>query len=185
MPASPATGHERSVFYISDGTGITAETFGHSLLTQFGELNLHQVRLPFVNSREKADEARIRIDSQGRLDRHRPIVFSTLVDSEINDVVRQADCRFLDLFASFVEPLEQELQIKSTHTIGRSHTVGDSQKYNQRIDAINYSLAQTTVRRTVISSRRRSSWSACRAAARPPPACISRCSTASRPRTTP
>lgn len=141
MSDAGAANPERTVFYVSDGTGITAETFGHSLMTQFENLRVRQVRLPFVNSADKAHDALQRIDEQARADRHRPIVFSTLVDSEINEIVRRANCRFLDLFATFVEPLEQEFGLKSTHTIGRSHTSRDSERYNRRIDAINYSLA--------------------------------------------
>ncbi len=141
MPDASAPPVDRTIFYVSDGTGITAETFGHSLMTQFEHLRVRQVRLPFVNSAEKAMEARRRIDEQSRLDRYRPIVFSTLVDISVNEVVRRANCRFLDLFATFVEPLEQEFGLKSTHTVGRSHTVGDAGQYNRRIDAINYSLA--------------------------------------------
>ncbi|MBE0595216.1 MAG: kinase/pyrophosphorylase [Burkholderiaceae bacterium] len=140
MPDASASPVDRTVFYVSDGTGITAETFGHSLMTQFEHLRVRQVRLPFVNSPEKAMEALRRIDEQSNIDRHRPIVFSTLVDISINEIVRRANCRFLDLFATFVEPLEQEFGLKSTHTIGRSHTVGDAGQYNRRIDAINYSL---------------------------------------------
>ncbi|MCE2831219.1 MAG: phosphoenolpyruvate synthase regulatory protein, partial [Oxalobacteraceae bacterium] len=30
-----SAGFDRTVFFVSDGTGITAETFGHSVLTQF------------------------------------------------------------------------------------------------------------------------------------------------------
>jgi len=141
MPDSGDTRYDRTVFYLSDGTGITAETFGHSLLTQFENLRLRNVRLPFVDSLEKAQEAVERIEQQGRLDRHRPIVFSTLVDTAINDVVRQTNCRFLDLFATFVEPLEIEFGVKSSHRIGRSHTVTDSEAYRNRIAAINFSLA--------------------------------------------
>src|SRR5690554_1823484 len=79
---------DRTIFYVSDGTGITAETFGHSLMTQFEHLRVRQVRLPFVNSPEKAIEARRRIDEQSRIDRYRPIVFSTLVDPAVNEIVR-------------------------------------------------------------------------------------------------
>ena len=141
MPESSPTHYDRTVFYVSDGTGITAETFGHSLLTQFGSLSLRQIRLPFVDSIEKAREARRRIDDQALLDRHRPIVFSTLVDVSINEVLQGANARFLDLFATFVEPLEQELMVRSSHTIGQSHTVKNSENYDERMRAINFSLS--------------------------------------------
>jgi len=141
MPESPPAHYDRTVFYVSDGTGITAETFGHSLLTQFGSVRLRQVRLPFVDSIEKAREARRRIDDQALLDRHRPIVFSTLVDVSINEVLQGAHARFLDLFATFVEPLEQELMVRSSHTIGQSHTVANNERYDERMRAINFSLS--------------------------------------------
>jgi regulator of PEP synthase PpsR (kinase-PPPase family) len=133
--------HDRTVFYVSDGTGITAETFGHALLTQFSIARLRGQRLPFIDSPDKAAEAVVRINRQAQLDRHRPLVFSTLVDADINDIVRQAHCRFFDLFASFIEPLEQELGAKSSHTVGQSHTAANLEAYTRRIAAINYSLA--------------------------------------------
>jgi [pyruvate, water dikinase]-phosphate phosphotransferase / [pyruvate, water dikinase] kinase len=132
---------DRTVFYVSDGTGITAETFGLSLLSQFEQLKLRQVRLPFVDSVVKGEEAIKRINAQALHDRHRPIVFSTLVDPEVNDVLRRANARFLDLFATFVEPLEMEFEVKSSHRVGRSHSADNSESYNRRIAAINYSLA--------------------------------------------
>lgn len=132
---------DRTVFYLSDGTGITAETFGHSLLTQFESMNLREVRLPFVDSDEKAHDVLRRISSQAAIDGRRPIVFSTLVNSKINAIVRQADAMFIDLFATFIEPLEMELGARSTHTVGRSHTAADKKHYERRIHAINFSLA--------------------------------------------
>lgn len=136
-----ATPHVRTVFYVSDGTGITAETFGHSLLTQFESVTLRQVRLPFIDTATKAADAVRRIAAQGAADGHRPIVFSTLVNAEINDIVREVDAMFLDLFATFVEPLEQEFGVRSTHTIGRSHTAADSVQYKRRMEAINFAMA--------------------------------------------
>ncbi|MFM8548529.1 MAG: pyruvate, water dikinase regulatory protein [Betaproteobacteria bacterium] len=133
--------YDRTVFYVSDGTGITAETFGHSLLSQFGTVRLRQQRLPFIDSEEKAREALARINRQAQIDRLPPIVFSTLVNNPINDIVRKATCRFFDLFASFLEPLEQELGVRSSHAIGQSHTASNLEAYSRRIAAINYSLA--------------------------------------------
>ncbi|MEN9317144.1 MAG: hypothetical protein RIS35_3537 [Pseudomonadota bacterium] len=131
---------DRTVFYISDGTGITAETFGHSLLTQFDSLKLREVRLPFIDSVEKAEEALRRISTQAALDGQRPIVFSTLVNARINEIMRRANAMFLDLFVTFVGPLEQEFGVPSTHSIGRSHTASNTEQYKRRIEAINYSL---------------------------------------------
>lgn len=141
MPDTPATRFDRTVFYISDGTGITAETFGHSLLVQFEHLRLREVRLPFVDTREKADAAVRRIAAQGVADGVRPVVFSTLVKTEIGAIFHDLEALHFDLFSSFVGPLEREFGVSSTHTMGRSHTAADTEQYSRRISAINFSLA--------------------------------------------
>lgn len=133
--------HERTVFFVSDGTGITAETLGHAVLAQFETLNYRQARLPFVNSVEKAIEAVTRIEEARQRDGKRPIIFSTLVNPEVNAELRKADALLMDLIESFVQPLERELGLKSSHSIGRSHKITDSEDYKRRIEAINFSLA--------------------------------------------
>ncbi|MCE2680210.1 MAG: kinase/pyrophosphorylase [Burkholderiales bacterium] len=130
----------RTVLIISDGTGITAETFCHAVLAQFDSLKFRQLRIPFVDTPEKAEEARIKIEMHRATDGFRPIVFSTLVNAEINAIVKRADAMFLDLFTTFVEPLETELGVQSTHSVGRFHHTADSAAYKNRIEAINYSL---------------------------------------------
>jgi hypothetical protein len=139
---SPASSprFDRTVFFVSDGTGITAETFGHSVLTQF-DLRFRQIRLPFIDSVDKAHDAARRINESFSSEGKRPIVFSTLVKTELSDIVHQATAMHMDLIQTFVEPLEQELNTKSTHTIGRSHNIADSLDYKNRIEAINFSLA--------------------------------------------
>ncbi|MCM0044831.1 MAG: kinase/pyrophosphorylase [Burkholderiaceae bacterium] len=141
IPLQGATnGFDRTVFFVSDGTGITAETFGHSVLTQF-DLRFRQIRLPFIDSVDKAHEAARRINDSHQVEGKRPIVFSTLVQAELSDIIRRASGMHMDLIQTFVDPLEQELGIKSTHTVGRSHNIADSTDYKNRIEAINFSLA--------------------------------------------
>ncbi|MFZ6765981.1 posphoenolpyruvate synthetase regulatory kinase/phosphorylase PpsR [Undibacterium sp. Di26W] len=138
QPARPAA--NRTVFFVSDGTGITAETFGHSVLTQFDQ-KFKQVRLPFIDTLDKAHDAVRRINDAFNADGNRPIVFSTLVKTDLAGVVFKSKGLHMDLIQTFVSPLEQELGIKSTHTIGRSHNIADSEEYKNRIEAINFSLA--------------------------------------------
>ncbi|HSY26856.1 MAG TPA: pyruvate, water dikinase regulatory protein [Burkholderiaceae bacterium] len=135
-PIPPA----RTVFFVSDGTGITAETFGHSVLTQF-DLRFKQNRLPFIDTLDKAYSAVREINHAFEKDGKRPIIFSTLVKADLSAVIRQSKGMHMDLVQTFVEPLEQELGVKSTHTIGRSHNIADSDAYKNRIEAINFSLA--------------------------------------------
>ena len=134
------TQSDRTVFFVSDGTGITAETFGHSVLTQF-DMRFKQIRMPFIDTQDKAHEAVRKINDSCGAEGKRPIVFSTLVKADLSHIVRQSNGMHMDLIHTFVEPLEQELGVKSTHTIGRSHNIADSEEYKNRIEAINYSLA--------------------------------------------
>src|SRR5579859_271569 len=117
----------RTVFFISDGTGITAETLGHSLLTQFEGLAIHEVRVPFVSTEEKALECVAHIREAAIKDGMRPIVITTLVNPAIGATLKKADALFLDFFETFVAPLEQELGAKATHTMGRSHSLFNSE----------------------------------------------------------
>ena len=143
IPASdaPIAPAERTVFFVSDGTGITAETFGHSVLAQFEGVRFRQIRMPFIDTMDKAGDVIERINAVAEHEGHRPIVFSTLVEPEVNYAIRCAHGLFLDMIQTFVEPLEKELGVKSTHSIGRSHNIADSKEYNRRIEAINFSLA--------------------------------------------
>jgi regulator of PEP synthase PpsR (kinase-PPPase family) len=131
----------RSVFFISDGTGITAETFGNAILAQF-EMKARHVRLPFVDSVDKAHQAVRQINHTAEVEGKKPIVFTTLVNEEVLQVIT-AGCQgmLLDMFGTFVNPLEIELGIKSNHRIGRFSDVSKSQSYHDRIEAINFSLA--------------------------------------------
>jgi regulator of PEP synthase PpsR (kinase-PPPase family) len=131
----------RTAFFISDGTGITAEMLGHSLLTQFEGIEFHQITLPFIDSNEKAEACVLRINAAARADTHRPLVFTTLVNGEIRDVLRKADALLLDFFEAFLSPLEGELGETSAHTIGRSHSARDIKMYTNRIEAINFAMA--------------------------------------------
>ncbi len=140
-PGAPVKPAGQTVFFVSDGTGITAETFGTSILAQFDSLRFRLRRIPFVDSLEKADQAANTIVTQGQEDGKRPIVFSTLVNAEILARIRKVPALHLDMFQTFVEPLERELGIKSSHTIGRFHHATDTDAYKDRIEAINFSLA--------------------------------------------
>lgn len=138
--SATANFQERTVVFLSDGTGITAETLGNSVLAQFEGIVFRQIRLPFIDSEVKAIAARQKIDDIAAYDGQKPIVFSTLVNQNINKVIKQANGVFMDLFLTFVEPLEAELKLKSTHRIGRSHNIKDDGKYQNRIEAINFAL---------------------------------------------
>ncbi len=130
----------RIVFIVSDGTGITAENFSQSILAQF-ELTFKLIRIPFTDSVEKALVAVQTINEAFQRDQVQPIVFTTLVNTELNGIVSKAQGLVLDMFQTFVAPLEQALGLKSTHAMNRLHHNADTAAYKNRIEAINYSLA--------------------------------------------
>ncbi|MFT3719543.1 pyruvate, water dikinase regulatory protein [Pseudorhodoferax sp.] len=130
----------RTVFFISDGTGITAETFGNAILAQF-DMKTRHVRLPFVDTIDKAHQAVRQINHTAELENRKPLVFTTIVNVEVLQFFEQ-HCHgmLLDMFGTFVRPLELELGIKSHHRVGRFSDISKSREYNDRIAAINFSL---------------------------------------------
>jgi regulator of PEP synthase PpsR (kinase-PPPase family) len=132
---------QRIVFFVSDGTGVTAQTLGHSLLTQFEGVEFHPVTLPFVDNIARAEECRERIEREALHADARPIVFATLVNNDVREVVRRANAVFLDFFETFIDPLEAALGMKSSHAVGRSHSASDRQEYKKRIEAVNFAIA--------------------------------------------
>jgi regulator of PEP synthase PpsR (kinase-PPPase family) len=131
----------RTVFFISDQTGVTAETMGHSLLTQFDGLEFRPVTLPFISTPDKAEEAARKINLVAEQEGVRPIVFSTLVQDDLRAQVKRANGLFLDFFDAFLGPLETELAVRSSHTSGRAHSMADLNAYTMRINATNFALA--------------------------------------------
>ena len=133
--------HTRTVFFVSDGTGITAETFGNAILAQF-EMKPRHVRLPFTDTVDKAHQAVRQINHTAEIEGKKPVVFTTLVNMEVLRVI-QDGCQgmLLDMFGTFVHPLEVELGIKSHHRVGRFSDISKSKEYHDRIEAINFSLA--------------------------------------------
>ena len=130
----------RPVFYVSDGTGITAETIGHSLLTQFGHATFVTDRIPFVDTPDKARLAVEEIRRAGELHGTRPIVVNSCVDSSLSQVLADSGALMLDVFEPFIAPLEQELGAPREPRVGRAHGIADFDTYHRRIDAMNYAL---------------------------------------------
>ena len=129
------------VFFVSDRTAITAEALGNSLLTQFGEIEFSRHTIRFIDTPERAHAAAEEIRRAQSDTGARPIVFSTLIDSEMRRIVAESGGVFFDFVDTFVGPLEKELKKRSTHTIGKAHSLGDKSKYGLRMDAVNFALA--------------------------------------------
>ncbi|TAM45554.1 MAG: kinase/pyrophosphorylase [Gammaproteobacteria bacterium] len=131
----------RTVFFVSDRTGITAEILGRTLLTQFRDVEFHKHTLSFVDTAEKARATLKEINDTARGEGQRPLVISTLIEDKVREIIFTADALCIDLFAGFIQKLESELGMESSHALGLTHGIGDELAYQKRIDAINYALA--------------------------------------------
>ena len=129
----------RTVFFVSDRTGITVETLGRSLLTQFDRIEFVHVVLTFIDTESKAREAVKRINAVADAG-VRPLIFSTQVRPELRDILQTSRGLYLDFFDAFLAPLEDELEQASSHSIGRSHAQQDQHRYDRRMGAVNFAL---------------------------------------------
>lgn len=131
---------QRTAFFISDSTGITAETLGRSLLTQFQGLEFDQTTIPYVNTEEKAKEVLERINQTGCDTKSKVIVFSTLADPKMREILAGCNCLFIDFFDAFIPALEKELHSKYAEKIGELHKIANFKTYDQRVAAIEFAL---------------------------------------------
>ncbi|MEQ6885194.1 pyruvate, water dikinase regulatory protein [Salicola sp. Rm-C-2C1-2] len=139
---------KRTAFFISDGTGITAEALGNSLLAQFDNIQFEKITLPYIDSVQKALEAVAQINKAGQLDGARPLTFDTIVDSKIRGELSRAEAFMVDIFGTFLSPLENELHASSSYTVGKSHAISSDGGYEERIKAVNYALENDDGART-------------------------------------
>ncbi len=131
---------KRTAFFLSDGTGITAEALGQSLLVLFPNCEFERVTLPYIDTIEKAREAVARINRACETDGLRPIVFDTVVNGEVQQEIRRSKGCMIDILGTFLKPLEAELGVRSTCTTGRSHSIAAKAYYEKRIEAMNFAL---------------------------------------------
>ena len=141
---------KRKVFYLSDSTGLTAENLGKSLLAQFPQIQFESVTRPFVDTPDKAQRIAMEINQEAQTSSHRPIVIDTIVSSEVSGIISAAECFYIDIFSTFLSPLENELNVKSAHHVGhtpifREDSRAVDENYMQRIDAVHFALANDDI----------------------------------------
>ncbi|GAB2804394.1 pyruvate, water dikinase regulatory protein [Halomonas shantousis] len=130
----------RTAFFISDGTGITAETLGRSLLAQFENIDLQLITKPYIDTPDKARSLVAIIESTAVRDGARPIIIDTILDQSIRDIISQSPGFKVDIFSTFLAPLEEELGAHSSYTVGRTHAIGHDDVYMHRIESVNFAL---------------------------------------------
>jgi regulator of PEP synthase PpsR (kinase-PPPase family) len=131
---------KRTAFFISDGTGITAEALGQSLLAQFETFDFTKLTRPYIDTIEKAQLIVQQINAAEQADGARPIIFDTVVNKEIREVIATSKGYMIDIFSTFLAPLEKELVSHSSYSVGKSHSIGKDSNYMERINAVNFAL---------------------------------------------
>jgi regulator of PEP synthase PpsR (kinase-PPPase family) len=131
---------KRTAFFLSDGTGLTAEALGHSLLAQFEKIDFERITVPYIDDTTKARDMVKRINQAEETDGARPLVFDTIVDTDVREIIAGANGFMIDIFGTFLSPLEQELQSSSSYSVGKSHAISNGGRYEQRIKAVNFAL---------------------------------------------
>lgn len=137
---------KRKIFFLSDSTGMTAENLGKSLFAQFPNIKFESATKPFIDTPEKARLVAEQINAESKEMEHRPIVVDTIVSDDVSSIIRETDCFYIDIFSTFLSPLENELGVKSSHTVGhpaifREDNQTVDKAYMQRIEAVHFALA--------------------------------------------
>ncbi|MGM0784281.1 MAG: posphoenolpyruvate synthetase regulatory kinase/phosphorylase PpsR [Pseudomonadota bacterium] len=130
----------RTAFFISDGTGITAEGLGRSLLAQFEDIDIRMLTKPYIDTLEKAEALVQVIEATAVRDGEQPIIIDTIVDEEVRTVIREAIGFKVDIFSTFLKPLEEELGTHSSYSVGRTHSIGRDDVYMDRIHSVHFAL---------------------------------------------
>ena len=129
----------RQVFFLSNGTAITAETLGMSLLAQFPDHSFQTHTIPFVDSAEKAnavtDDINRCIEESGQL----PIVICTMGDEDLINIIKHSKALVIDPFGDILPRLEKALAAQH-HQPFESHRTVNPSHYESRIDAIDYAM---------------------------------------------
>jgi len=130
----------RTVFFVSESTGITAETMGHSLLSQFPHLDFTYLQRPYVDTEKRAQRLVDEISQVSKEQGFKPLVFATMPETHINKILEEADCHYYEIFENFLDKIGHDLHTKPTRESGLSHGLVNEKTYDLRIDALNYTL---------------------------------------------
>ncbi len=137
---APEGGDVVQVFFLSDSTGISAETMGNALLIQFPGLRFERTLIPFITSAEEARAVVARLDATLDASSRTPLVFTTAARDEVRLELQRTRCPTIDFFDMHMQRVESILQSRGERLAARLHGVGDIKRYNSRMAAIEYAI---------------------------------------------
>jgi regulator of PEP synthase PpsR (kinase-PPPase family) len=127
------------VFFLSDSTGISAETMGNALLIQFPDLRFERHLIPFITTIEEARRV-VAVLDQAMAGPVTPLAFTTTAVTEIRDELHRSTCPLIDFFDLHLSRVEAILGVEGQRVAARLHGVGDVQRYNARMAAVEYAI---------------------------------------------
>lgn len=130
---------QRLTYFVSDSTGITAETLGSALLVNFPAIAFERRTVPFVDTVEGAAAVVREIDEAASRGAE-PVVFTTVKDPAVLALLRTARAIMIDLLGGHLTELERALGTTASEQFGQYHGVGDMERYHARIRAVEYAI---------------------------------------------
>jgi regulator of PEP synthase PpsR (kinase-PPPase family) len=127
------------VYFLSDATGISAETMGNALLIQFPDLHFERRLFPFISTVEEARRV-VAVLDQAMDGPVTPLVFTTAASDEIREVLHTTRCPIIDFFGMHMDRVEATLGVRGMHVAARLHGVGDIHRYNNRMAAVEFAM---------------------------------------------
>ncbi len=132
---------KRTAFFISDGTALRQKRSAMPFWRSLKKIEFERVTVPYIDDEEKARDLVSRINKASEIDGgERPLVFDTIVNGGIREIISRADGFMVDIFGTFLNPLEQELNSSSSYSVGKSHSINNAGSYERRIHAVNFAL---------------------------------------------
>lgn len=127
------------VFFLSDSTGISAETMGNALLIQFPDLLFDRTLIPFITGVEHAARVVEQIDAvvdSGEV----PLVFTTAAEDDVRLELRKTKAPIIDFFDLHMSRVEEILHRRGVRQPSRLHGLVDIKRYNNRMAAVEFTI---------------------------------------------
>ena len=128
------------VFFLSDSTGISAETMGNALLIQFPDVRFDRTLIPFITTVEEARAVVARLDRALETSARAPLVFTTAASDEVRLELLRSTCPMIDFFELHMKRVEEILDRSGERVAAQLHGVGDVKRYNDRMAAVEYAI---------------------------------------------
>lgn len=136
---SPAAPPHRAAFFVSDSTGITAETLGSALLVNFPGIAFDHHTIPFVDTPSRAAAVVAEVERAAAAGQG-PIIFTTVKQASLRALLGASPAVTIDLLAGHLVELERALGTTASEQLGQYHGVGDLEKYHARMRAVEYAI---------------------------------------------